>query len=134
MTWTASIIGKQLNVGYVEVAVRYTDGTDIKDELVRVTDGNIDTLRRVIGNRIAALTAAQSLGDSLALGSFDPTVTPPTPDPADVAFGIWNRKFTRLQSVQILIDLGIFTGSEAPIVALRSDVQSTFQASFLSRL
>src|SRR4026207_2161074 len=111
MTWTAEVIGKAQDISFVEFAIRYSNGTKTKDELVRASD--VLSLKRAIETRLASLEAGDIAISAVQLGLFDPTITVQPPDPADVAFEIWLRKFNRLKKVQELITLSVLTGSEA---------------------
>jgi len=99
----------------------------------RVSDGNLDSLKRYVGAQLTKLTASDALADQVNLGAFDPTITV-TPDPAEEAFKTWARNFGRLRRVQELISLTVLTGSEPAVTTLRDNVRTNFQNGYINRL
>ena len=128
MTWTAEIVGKQQDVGYVEFAVRYSDGTKSKQELIRA---NTETdLKYRIADTIERLNASDVVFQT-PTGPI--TATKPTDTVEDTAFNTWLRKLNRLRRVQELITLGVLTGNEAAVTNLRNDVKDTLQVAYINR-
>ena len=134
MVWTATIAGKQFDVGSVEVIVDYTDGVQTKRELLKVSDGSLTTLKSMIAARCTALERLDTLNKQVTSGAFDPTLPPPpAPDPVAVSFQAWLDKLNRLRRVQELITLGVLTGNEAAVTNLRDQVRTDFQAGYINR-
>lgn len=133
MTWTAKVVSKSQGSDFIVVNMEYTDGVKVIGETLRIRNGPLNDFKNLISNKLTTLNDLDTLSTNLAVGNFDPTITPPTPDPADVAFNTWNRKLIKLQQVQKLIDLSILTGNETAVVSLRDDIKATFLPSYINR-
>jgi len=114
------------------VVVEFSNGTDTFVEKIYPQDkqgfehwlkGKLDSL-----NNLTELIEEDNVGKVI-----EPTVdTPPEPTAEEQAKIDWFRDFGRLERVQRLIDLGVLTGDETPVVNLRNAVRTNFKATYLA--
>ena len=135
--YTATIISKSIQraAKRVVVDVEFTNGVDTFTESftfgLQVTS---DELKRAIKTFADRLEAIQANIEQVApLGVVDTsTVVDVAPTAAELAKQEWFRGFGRLERVQQLIDLGVLTGSETPVVNLRNKVKNDFKATYVA--
>lgn len=135
--YTATITGKSIQraAKRVVVDVEFTNGTDSFTESfsfgLQVTS---DELKRAIKTFADRLEAIQANIEQVApLGVVDTsTVVDVVSTAAELAKSEWFRGFGRLEQVQRLIELGVLTGAEQPVVNLRNKVKTDFRATYVA--
>ncbi len=136
--YTATVQSKTVEAnGVIAVNVIFTDGTNNIPETVRPSD--MDGFKYWVKSRLTALNAVPVLQTTLADGATvdvsDPVVVPPTLTQAQIDLNTWLGDYAKWIKIKTtLIDTGILTGSEAPVVALKTKVQTNFKASYLNSI
>lgn len=133
--YTAKINRKDYVNGVVRVFVDFTNGTDTYTESCIPQDEA--GLKFWVKSRLAAFNVGEVVETKYADGAdvdvSDPVVTPPTQAEQDRID--WFRNYKKWVIVKTtLIDTGIFTGNEAPAVALKNKVQTDFKPEYLNFL
>lgn len=133
--YTATIKNKELINGVLKVTVEFSDGVTTVSETCIPQD--FDGLKYWVKSRLATFNSAKEIDATYAtdteLDVTDPVVTPPTPTQAELDRAEWLKDYGRWVRVKTtLIDTGIFTGNEAPAVALKTKVSTNFKADYLN--
>lgn len=133
--FTAKINRKDYVNGVVRVFVDFTNGTDTYTESCIPQDEA--GLKFWVKSRLAAFNVGEVVEanyvDGADIDVSDPVVTPPTPTQAELDRAEWLKDYARWVRVKTtLIDTGIFTGNEAPAVALKNKVSSNFVPDYLN--
>lgn len=136
--YTVEITDKKFDKAARQVVldVRFQNGSTVIDERIPYgADLTPDAIKRNLKLRAQMLTDGDVNGAAIETGPVDLESVPEDDRPTEQReFDEWFRDFSRLQQVQILIDLGIFTGSEKPIENLRTQVRQGFKPAYLTKL
>jgi hypothetical protein len=62
----------------------------------------------------------------------EPVVEPTPPTQAELDRQAWEKDKSTLRQLQDLVDMGVFTGTETPIVNLRNKVKTNFKTEYLA--
>jgi hypothetical protein len=128
--WTATIKEKGTNEQGTFVDVTFTDGVTTKTE--RCIPQDIVGFKHWVAGRLATfncktdLDAKYQINDEVKLAE---PVVQPTAD--ELATRAWFADFRKMQEVDKLIDIGVFTGTEAPIVTLKNKLKTNFKVGYL---
>lgn len=132
--WTATVKNKEFVGGAIRVTVDFSNGTDIVTESCIPQDK--DGFTHWVKSRLATFNGGVELDSELAVDApvefVEPTPVVPTAE--ELARQAWFTNYHRLQQVQKLIDLTVLTGSEAPVVALRTKVKNDFLPAYIDAL
>lgn len=135
--FTATIKNKEFVNGVLKVTVDYSDGVTTVTESCIPQD--FDGLKFWVKSRLATFNGGQEIDSTLSINDpidpADSVVTPPVPTQAEIDRDTWisdYRKWVKVKTT--LIDTGIFTGNEAPAVALKNKVTTNFLADYLNYL
>lgn len=132
--FTAKINRKDYVNGVVRVFVDFTNGTDVYTESCIPQDEN--GLKFWVKSRLDAFNTGSVIEtkytDGATIDPVDPVVPPPTPTQAEIDRDQWLADYKKWLKVKTtLIDTGVLTGSEAPVIALKTKVQTNFKAAYL---
>lgn len=129
--WTVTITGKSVQNGSVHVVCQFTNGTDVVNETIVCRSANI--LKDTLINRLQTFEATEAFASTVALGVPDTTVVPDTAE--ELAKIDWIKDYRKwVQIKTTLIDTGILTGSETPLVNLLNKLKTDFLPSYLTSL
>lgn len=137
--YTAKILrrtaDKQLKKLYVDIAYHLDGGvtpeaTETKEFGI---EASLTDIARHAKAQIARLEKADANIAAIVEGDIDLTLAVDVVPTADeIAKQEWFRDFGRLERVQQLIDLGVLTGTETPVVNLRNKVKADFKATYVA--
>jgi hypothetical protein len=129
--FTATITKKSFAEGVMQVVVEFSNGTITFTRAFNINSA--DDLKRQVRNEITRLNELAELATTLPDGSYTPTeTTPPAPTQAVLDKQEWFPDFTRLERVQELVTLGVLTGTETAVVALRNKVKTNFKPAYIA--
>lgn len=129
---TASIISKALDKRgqRLLIGVEFTDGVTVHTmSLPFAPTASFEDIKRRIKSLVDELDQAVVEVDSIVEGAVDLDTLPELPD---IERNKWFGNYSRLEQIQKLIDLGVLTGSEPKVVALRAKVTSDFKPEYLN--
>lgn len=133
--FTAEIKNKFIQRAQNKIALdlEISDGTTVYiEKMFFPLNMTEDGIKATVKHYLDQLERAQTFVDNLPLGIVDTsTVVDTTPTQADLDKQDWFRRFGRLQTVQKMIDLGILTGNETQITALRNGLKTDFKVAYL---
>lgn len=92
-------------------------------------NATLDDVKRTIKMYVAELEQADTNVTSIAVGAVDYATAP---DMGTTAQNTWYKNYSTLKQVQELITLGVFTGNEPKIVALRDKVKADFKPEYIN--
>lgn len=137
--YTVKIVGKTFNKEKQRLAIQFAyfldqaETPEITETKEFVMDIPVEEIKKYAARQIKRLEKVDANSQEIAIGNLDVSgVTPTEPTAADIAKAEWFRDYSRLQQVQNLINLGVATGDEAPIVALREKVRTGFKPGYLA--
>ena len=128
--WTATVKEKGTVAQGTYVDVTFTDGVTTSVE--RCIPQDLVGFKHWVAGRLATfncktdIDAKYSVNDEVTL--TEPVVTP-TAD--ELATRAWFADFRKMVEVGKLIDLGVFAGTEAPIVTLKNRLKTNFKVEYL---
>lgn len=133
--YTAIIKSKEFTNGILKVTVEFTDGVTTLTETCIPQDFN--GLKFWVKSRLATLNGGQEIDSTLAVNDTidvtDPVVMPPTPTQEETERTEWLKDYAKWVRVKTtLIDTGVFTGNEAPAMALKAKVTTGFKTDYLN--
>lgn len=133
--YTAKIQGKSYNEGRLWVNVEFTDGID------KIVDGcspqDENALKAWVKEKLNFLNytknVIEALPDGAAIDLSEPTPKVPV-IPNDVKLrNEWIERYVKWVKVKsTLIDTGILTGSETPLVNLKNKVKDDFLPAYIN--
>lgn len=124
--WTAKIVEKNKTNGQVNIVVAYSDGVESFTETYpNISDSN--ALKIKIANKIKSIQETYKLAEDIPFGDIDPTVN----TPEITARRTWQNLYEKLIAVNTLVSLGVLTGNEAFVGALKDEVKTTFLPRYL---
>lgn len=133
--YTAKIKSKEFINGALKVTVDYSNGVTTVTESCIPQD--FDGLKFWVKSRLDTFNGGQEIDSTFnvddPIDPTDPVVKPPAPTAGEIARNTWladYRKWIKVKTT--LIDTGIFTGNEAPAVALKNKVTNNFLADYLN--
>lgn len=132
--WTAKIIEKDLVNGVIKVTVLFTNGNDKVTETCIPQDKN--GFLFWVKSRLATFNSSESINTEYSVNSII-DVTEPAPEAptaTELAQQAWFSDYMKLQGVQKLIDLGVLTGNETPVINLRNKVKTRFLPAYIDNL
>ena len=91
-------------------------------------NATLEDIKRTLNDYVAELESADTNVVSIPTGAIDYTTAVPRTDPAERA---WHDNYEKLKRVQELVTLGVLTGNEAKVVALRDKVKADFRAEYI---
>lgn len=128
--WTAEIYEKGFEAGRFFVRVRYKNGPDEFTDTVPLGPGGPDHVRARVKEKVAELEARQSDLGLLTIGpAADPAV--PSPTQAELDREAFIANYSKWRRVKAAIDMGVITGNEPQVAALRNKVQADFRPAYL---
>jgi len=109
------------------VTVNFSDGvSEFPKDFMFAIETSVDLIKGAVKQYLDEINVVvPALTGEIAVASAWQT-------PAEIAQGEWIKDYHKLQQVQKLIDLGVLTGNEAPIVALKTKVKSDFKVAYLN--
>jgi hypothetical protein len=128
--WTATIKEKGTSAQGTYVDVTFTDGVTTVTE--RCIPSDLVGFKHWVAGRLATfncktdLDAKYQVNDEVTLSE---PVVQPTAD--ELATQKWFADFRKMQEVDKLVDMGVFTGTEAPIVTLKNRLKTNFKVEYL---
>lgn len=135
--YTAKVTRKDYINGAIRVFVEFTNGTDTITE--NCIPQNEDGLRFWIKSRLETFNAAAVIDSTYTDGATvdvsDPVVPPVVPTQAELDEQAWVADYTKWVKIKTtMIDTGILTGSETPLVNLLNKVKTNFKPAYLTKL
>lgn len=135
--YTAKINRKDYVDGVVRVFVDFTNGTDTYTESCIPQDEN--GFKYWVKSRLTAFNTAPVIETNYTDGSTvdvsEPVVVPPTLTQAEIDRNEWFKDYEKWVKIKsTLIDTGILTGNEAPLVTLKGRVTTNFKAAYIALL
>lgn len=133
--YIAKIQGKSLNEGRLWVNVEFTDGVDSIVEGISPQDEN--ALKGWVKQKLNFLNYTKdtitSMADGATIDVTDPVIKTSV-IPADVvARNEWIANYNKWVKVKTtLIDTGILTGNETPLVNLKNKVKTNFLPDYIN--
>lgn len=132
--FTAKINRKDQVGGLVRVFVDFTDGVETYTEACIPQDEL--GFKHWVKARLTAFNSGEEIETDFIDGSTvdvsDPVVPPPTLTAAETARDAWLVKYRKWVKVKsTLIDTGILTGNEAPVLALKNSVTNDLLPAYL---
>ena len=129
--YTAQLTEKKLVDGKIVATVSYSDGADTLVETISFVD--VETFKRAVKAKVDTLNATSSTISTLPIGSIDTTPATPVLTQAEIDEKTWMSQYSKWVRIKTtLIDTGILTGNEAPLVSLLNQVKSGFKASYVN--
>ena len=122
------IAGKELIGGKARITVRF--GPEATGFTEVFTVGSVDSLKRLVKARLAAIVASADVVNTLPDGAFDSTIT----DTAPTAEEVWFEKWGRLDRAGKLVDRKVVPESNAKYQALLAEVQTGLKAEYIDKL
>lgn len=132
--WTAKVIEKDLVNGVIKVTVLFTNGNDQVTETCIPQDKN--GFLFWVKSRLATFNSSESINTEYSVNSII-DVTEPAPEAptaTELKQQAWFSDYMKLQGVQKLIDLGVLTGNETPVINLRNKVKTGFLPAYIDNL
>lgn len=135
--WNAKItqITREGRGDYTAV-ITFDDGVDKFDESYSLSaNRDLNSLQKLVKNKILTLNTIKTFVSTLVVGdeiSPSPDDQPPTQEQIEKQEFI--SDYNLLQRVQRAIDIGLLTGNEAQVVALKTKVQNEFKPTYLNIL
>lgn len=125
--WSANVVGKEYSGGVLKLNVSYSNGADAFNEIATFGGVDLYTVSNVIQGKIDVLNKTDTLASTAAVGAFTPisktfTSTPDT---------VFSQKLTILRQAKAAVDLGVITNTDPIYTTALSDVQKSFDVSFL---
>ena len=116
------------------IGVEFSNGATVVSKDLRYgASFTKDQILRNLKEQAEALTAGEAEESNIQTGTVDlSAVQPETLPKAEQDANDWLVDFQRLQKVQTLIDLGVLTGSEAPVVNLKTKVSRDFKPAYIN--
>jgi len=130
--WTANIVETTRVNNELKILVGFTNGTISTSEEYRFTTPNLENLKTLIRNKIDILNIQDSF--SLPLGPINTTPITSTLTQAQIDQQQFQQDYALWLQVKRGIDAQVLTGNEAPVIALKNKVQTTFKPSYLNLL
>lgn len=132
--FTAKIINKEVVKDRLVLGVEFTNGT--KTVVENVTPQDEVAFKRWVQSRNEALESLVVLDKNFKVNDeVDPAISEPELSQAEKDKQIWIRKVSRIDNIQrSLVDTGVFTGLEQPIVDLRDDIKATYKPAYINEL
>lgn len=128
--WTATIKTKGTVAQGAFVDVDFTNGTTTVTE--RCIPQDLNGFRHWVKGRLATFNCKDDLDATYVDGDIAlKEEVAPTPTPSELATRAWFADFRKMQEVGKLINLGVFIGTEAPIVTLQTRLKTTFKTEYL---
>ena len=127
--WTATIKEKGTEERGTYVDVEFTDG--VKTVTERVIPQDIAAFKGWVKGRLGTFNCEQDLAE-FKVGETavkEEVVVQPTAD--ELATQKWFADFRKMQEVDKLVDMGVFTGTETPIVTLKNRLKTNFKVEYL---
>ena len=131
--WTATISSINKNGKGFEIVITYNDGQRNFDEGYQIEQISQDLiwLRRQVRDRIKNLTIITTFVNTLSSGSdIIPLADNLPPTQSEIDRQIFMVNWGRWQTVKMLIDAGILTGSEPKVLVLKTKVQNDFKSEY----
>jgi hypothetical protein len=129
--WTATINNKGIDARGAYVLVDFTDGTQVVTE--RCNPQDLNGFKYWVKGRLATFNCKEDLDATYNNG--DPALqveVAPEPTAAEIAQREWFDNFRKMVEIGKLVGLGVFTGTETPIVNLRNKLKTDFNAAYIS--
>jgi hypothetical protein len=138
MAWTASSQVQIGSDGLKVLSITYSDGTkNITNRYEINTSYTPEFVSKLVRDKINYLTIQDQRADQLSSGTIvpaspDPVINPPAPTQSEIDRRQWINDYNKWVKIkQTLIDTGILTGSEAPLVTLKDRVKTNFKPAYL---
>ena len=136
--YKAALISKELVGSDLVVTIEYSDGVKSFQE-VKTTNGgfgSVEQLKAQVKQRLDILNKQQEMEAELAIGDVPkPTVEVVAEKTVEeLALAEFQADYYKLQKVNKLVELGVLTGQETPIVALQNKVKADFKVKYLDLL
>lgn len=128
--WTAQIESKKIEKGILHIGVIFSNGSDSFTVVYPLENPNFESFKNQVKNRLSNLNGLDTLLGTINTGTVpDPIVTQPTQAELDRQQFITD--YSRWVNVKKAIDVGILTGSEAPVLTLLNKVKAEFKPAYL---
>jgi len=135
--WTAKLVYKKFENGKLVIGVEYTNGAEIIREDAVISNPT-QTIKSIISARINQLNTLANQEKDLILGNVDltPDPVPPAPvlTPEQIAQQQFKDDYLLWQRVKKAIDMGLLTGNETKVIALKTKVVGEFKPDYLELL
>lgn len=115
------------------VKVEFTNGaTSFTKDFPFAPTTPVEHVKMRVKAYMEELEAAEAPNNDLAEGDIDLSDVSTTPTQAELDKQAWSNDLYNLEQVQHLIDLGVLTGSEPKVVALRDRVKAGFKPAYIN--
>ena len=135
MSWTATFRDARFD-GKWNVAVNYTDGVVSTTKGYTLDTVNLDLLKTIARNEVAAMNAAAievvplTAGASIDLTPPTPP-TPPTPTAEEIAREAWFADFNSLQKLLRLANTGLISIADSRIITLQTSLRALWLPTYM---
>lgn len=128
MAFIATLINKEQENDKIRVWVDYTDGASTFSDNFTITDEG--DLKRQVKNKIIQLTKAKSAFQNLVIdGEID--ISSPDPTQAELDRQEFLANYSKLQRINVAVNLGILTGDETFITNLINTIRTSFKPEYI---
>lgn len=132
--FTAKIVAKELVGATLRISVEFSDGvTTVMEQCI---PQNEDGLKYWVKSRLETFNSTPILDakyvENTTVDVSEPVVVVPEPTAEELARNNWlalYRKWTKVKTT--LIDTGILTGTETPLVNMKNKVKADFLPAYL---
>lgn len=115
------------------ISVEFSDG--VKAFTEEIEPATKSQFYNWVEGRLHSLNSVTELEGEVVVDQKIEAPAAPISTQEEKDLNIWLRKMARLQTVKTsLIDTGVFSGTEAPIEALRADIKATFKPEYIGKL
>ena len=122
-----SVVDKVARRRIVDVTFTNGEATFVKSFSFGVSD-DLTTIKRIVKQYLDELNFVP---EELTDFTLEEAPTPVEPTQEEKDKQTWEQDKARLRQLQDLIDLGVFTGTETPIVNLRNKVKTNFKTEYI---
>jgi len=122
-----SVVDKVARRRIVDVTFTNGEATFVKTFSFGVAD-DLTTIKRTVKQYLDELNFVP---EELKDFTLEEAPAPVEPTQAEKDKQTWEQDKVRLRQLQDLIDLGVFTGTETPIVNLRNKVKNNFKTEYI---
>lgn len=128
MAFTATLKSKQQDGDKIRVEVEYTDGTSVFSDSFTILDEA--ELKRLVRRKINQLTSTKVAFQDLIINE-QIDVTDPAPTQAELDRQEFLSDYSKLQRINVAVNLGILTGNETFITNLINKIRTSFKPEYI---
>lgn len=135
--WAVELLSKTIDSSSrrILVSARLTNGAEVINKTFDFPlYTTLEQIKRVIKQFTDEVDAGVNLFQEVPTGVVDMTGVISGSTAEQLAFEAWLRDVLRLEKLDRLINIGVFTGTETQIVNLRNKVKTDFKVSFVDKL